>query len=152
MVKVQKKHSLPICHKIAQKYPKQVMFNANPDSIVKTNAQPDLKHFYQQRKRWGSKWKHYGNWQISALAVYIFAVNLGVIFTYFLLPSNIGLGILGLKFGAEFVFLSLIINYLGYSKKIFLIPIIQLFYPFYVVFFGLISQGKGYEWKGRKLS
>lgn len=141
-----------LMHKIAQKYPKQVMFNVNTDSMVKTNSQPDIKHFYQQRKRWSSKWKHYNNWQISALAMFVFTVNLGVIFTYFLLPLNVSLILLGLKFGAEFVFLSLIIKYLGYQKKIIFIPIIQIFYPFYVVFFGLISQGKGYQWKGRKLS
>jgi cellulose synthase/poly-beta-1,6-N-acetylglucosamine synthase-like glycosyltransferase len=140
-----------LMHKIAKIYPKQVLFNANQDSIVKTKSQPNIEHFYQQRKRWASKWKHYNNWQISALAIFIFAVNVGVILTYLLFLFKTSLGLLGLKFGAEFVFLSIIISYLGYSKKIFLIPIIQIFYPFYVVFFGLISQGKGYEWKGRKL-
>ena len=140
-----------LMHKVAQKYPKQVMFNINPDSIVKTDSQPNFNHFYQQRKRWASKWKHYNNWQISVLAIFIFTVNFGVIFNYFLLPTKIGFELVCLKFGAEFVFLSLIINYLGYSKKIFFIPIVQIFYPFYVIFFGLISQGKGYQWKGRKL-
>lgn len=141
-----------LMQKIAQKHPKQVLFNANSDSIVSTHAQPNFLCFYQQRKRWASKWKHYNNWQIPALAIFIFVANLGVLLTYFLLPSNISLRLLGLKFGAEFVFLSLIISYFGYAKKIFLLPIIQIFYPFYVVFFGLLSQRKGYEWKGRKLS
>ncbi len=140
-----------LMHKIVKLYPNHILFNTNPDSIVKTSSQPDITHFYQQRKRWASKWKHYNNWQISALAIFIFAVNVGVILTYFLLPTGGSLGFLALKFGAEFVFLSLIISYLGYSNKIFFIPIIQIFYPFYVVFFGLISQGKGYEWKERKL-
>ena len=141
-----------LMHKIAKMYPKQVLFNANPDSIITTKSQPDIQHFYQQRKRWASKWKHYKNWQISALAIFIFMVNLGVILTYFLFPTEISIGLLALKFGVEFIFLSLIISYLGYIKKIFYIPIIQIFYPFYVVFFGLLSQGKGYVWKGRKLS
>ena len=140
-----------LMHKIAQKYPDKVKFNCNIDSIVKTNSQPDFKHFYQQRRRWASKWKYYDNWQISALAIFIFMVNLGVILTYFLFPLQHFLTLLFLKFGAEFIFLSLIIKYLGYKNKIFYIPIIQVFYPFYVVFFGLLAQGKGYEWKGRKL-
>jgi cellulose synthase/poly-beta-1,6-N-acetylglucosamine synthase-like glycosyltransferase len=140
-----------LMHKIFEKYPNKVLFNVNADSIVKTKSQPDSQHFYQQRKRWASKWKHYKNWQISALAVFVFLVNLGVIITYFYLPSMISLIVLSLKFSAEFFFLSLIIKYLVYSKKIFFIPIIQIFYPFYVIFFGLISQVKGYEWKGRKL-
>ena len=140
-----------LMHKIALKYPKQVLFNAHPDSMVKTKSQPNFKQFYQQRKRWASKWKHYNNWQISALAMFIFIVNLGVIFTYFLFPPQKFLILLFLKFGVEFIFLSLIIRYLGYKTKIFFIPIIQILYPFYVVFFGIIPQGKGYEWKGRKL-
>jgi cellulose synthase/poly-beta-1,6-N-acetylglucosamine synthase-like glycosyltransferase len=140
-----------LMHKIFEKYPNQVLFNVNPDTIVKTKSQPDFQHFYQQRKRWASKWKHYKSWQISALAVFIFTVNLSTILSYIYLPSMISFIVLSLKFSAEFFFLSLIIRYLGYSKKIFFIPVIQLFYPFYVVFFGLISQGKGYEWKGRKL-
>ena len=140
-----------LMHKIAQKYPDKVKFNSNTDSIVKTNSQPDLKHFYQQRRRWASKWKHYNNWQISALAMFIFAVNLGVILTYFLFPLQQFLSLIFLKFGSEFIFLSLVIKYLGYKNKVFFVPIIQIFYPFYVVFFGLLAQGKGYEWKGRKL-
>ena len=140
-----------LMHKIAQKYPDKVKFNCNIDSIVKTNSQADLKHFYQQRKRWASKWKYYNNWQISALAMFIFTVNLGVIFTYFLFPLQQFSALIFLKFGAEFIFLSLIIKYLGYKSKILFIPIVQILYPFYVVFFGLLAQGKGYEWKGRKL-
>jgi hypothetical protein len=46
----------------------------------------------------------------------------------------------------------LVVRYLGHRGKIKFIPIIQLCYPFYVVFFGLVAQGKGYVWKGRKLS
>ena len=140
-----------LMHKIVQKYPDKVMFNGNTDSIVKTKSQPDCKHFYQQRKRWASKWKHYNNWRITALAILIFIVNLGVILTYFIFPPQQFLVLSSLKFGAEFVFLSLIIRYFGYKNKIFFVPIIQILYPFYVVFFGLLAQGKGYEWKGRKL-
>ena len=140
-----------LMHKIAKKYPDKVMFNCNIDSIIKTKSQPDLSHFYQQRRRWASKWKHYNNCQISALAMFIFTVNLGVILTYLLFPFQQFSTLIFLKFGAEFIFLLLIIRYLDYKNKILFIPIIQILYPFYVVFFGLLAQGKGYEWKGRKL-
>ena len=137
-----------LMHKIAKLYPERVVFNGDKNAIVCTKSQPDLTHFYQQRKRWASKWKHYNDWKVSLLAVFIFAVNLGVIFSYF----TLNFVDLFLKFSAEFVFLSLIISFLGHFDKIKYIPLIQLFYPFYVVFFGLIAQGKGYQWKGRKLS
>ncbi len=136
-----------LMHKIAKIYPNQVVFNSDINAIVRTQSQPNLNQFYQQRKRWASKWKHYQDWKVSALAIFIFAVNLGVIWSLFYLDF---VNLL-IKFLAEFVFLSLIMSHLGYKNKVIFIPIIQLIYPFYVVFFGLIAQGKGYDWKGRKL-
>jgi cellulose synthase/poly-beta-1,6-N-acetylglucosamine synthase-like glycosyltransferase len=137
-----------LMHKIAKLYADKVVFNADKDAIVLTKSQPNLQHFYQQRKRWASKWKHYQDWKVSALAIFIFAVNLGVIWSVF----NHDFINLAVKFSAEFIFLALIIRFLGYKTKIIFIPIIQILYPFYVVFFGLIAQGKGYKWKDRKLS
>lgn len=137
-----------LMHKIAHKYPDKVVFNSNKDAIVLTNAQPNWQHFYQQRRRWASKWKYYKDWKVSALAIFIFIVNLGVIYSL----ATLNYTNLLVKFSSEFVFLSLIIRFLGHQGKIKYIPIIQIFYPFYVVFFGLIAQGKGYTWKGRKLS
>ncbi len=137
-----------LMHKIAKLYPDKVLFNLDKNAIVFTKSQPDLSHFYQQRKRWASKWKHYKDWKVSVLAIFIITVNLGVIISYF----TFNFIDLLLKFSTEFIFLSLIINFLGHRDKIKYIPIVQLFYPFYVVFFGLIAQGNGYHWKGRKLS
>ena len=137
-----------LMHKIANIYPEKVVFNMDINAIVQTKSQSDFTHFYQQRKRWASKWKHYKDWKVGALAIFIFAVNLGMI--YSILVQNYFN--LVLKCLPEFIFLFLIINYLGYKNKIKFIPIVQVIYPFYVVFFGLISQGTGYNWKGRKLS
>ena len=137
-----------LMHKIATVYPDKVIFNMDENAIVYTKSQPDFSHFYQQRKRWASKWKYYKDWKVGVLAVFIFAVNLGMI--YSILTYNY-LNLI-LKCLPEFVFLCLIISYLGYKDKIKYIPIVQIIYPFYVVFFGIISQGKGYNWKGRKLS
>jgi cellulose synthase/poly-beta-1,6-N-acetylglucosamine synthase-like glycosyltransferase len=137
-----------LMHKIANIYPKKVVFNMDKNTIVQTKSQPDFSHFYQQRKRWASKWKHYKDWKVAALAIFVFAVNLGMIYSIF----TINYFNLALKCLPEFVFLCLIINYLDHKDKIKLIPFVQLVYPFYVIFFGLIAQRRGYNWKGRKLS
>ncbi|PWK26612.1 cellulose synthase/poly-beta-1,6-N-acetylglucosamine synthase-like glycosyltransferase [Arcicella aurantiaca] len=137
-----------LMHKIAEKYPEKVVFNADKNAIVLTNTQADWQHFYQQRRRWASKWKYYKDWKVSALAIFIFVVNLGVIWSFITLNYTN----LFLKLVFEFAFLSLIIRFLGHKDKIKYILIVQILYPFYVVFFGLIAQGKGYTWKGRKLS
>lgn len=145
-----------LMHKIAQKYPNDVYFLTNPDTIVKTNAQPTLKAFYQQRKRWASKWKYYNDWKVTALAIFIFLANaffIGSIVLFALGSINLGQLIIAilLKGGIEIVFLSAMLIYLGYARLIAYIPLVQVIYPFYVTFFGLIAQGKGYKWKGRNL-
>lgn len=146
-----------LMHKIAAKYPDKVRFLKSQDTIVETKAHTNWGSFYNQRKRWASKWKHYNNWQTTALAVFIFLANLVIPLSFsfwlfdFISTKNLLL-ILSLKFSAEFIFLSLIINFLRKKSLIWLIPFVQIIYPLYVVFFGLVAQKQGeYVWKGRKL-
>lgn len=146
-----------LMHKIAAKYPDKVRFLKNPDTIVETHAHASWQSFYNQRKRWASKWRHYNNWQTTALAVFVFVANLVVPLTFgfwlfdFITTQNLFL-MLSLKFSAEFIFLSLIISFLRKKTLIWLILFVQIIYPFYVVFFGLVAQKQGeYMWKGRKL-
>ncbi len=145
-----------LLHKIAKKFPKSVFFLKNPLHTVFTFPQPTLHDFYAQRKRWGSKWAHYQNMNIKVLAISIFLSNLcfllniiGFCFNwyngYFFILN------IFLKLVPEFVLLYSFSKYFSKGKALF-IPIVQLTYPFYVVFFGLISLvGKGYQWKGRSL-
>lgn len=145
-----------LMHKIFQRFPEKVMFLNNKNAIVKTSSQQTLHSFVQQRKRWASKWRFYQNWQVTALAIFIFCVNFGLIiglvgalagyfsWTAFLCQ-------VGLKWGLELIFLQGILRFLGHRLAVWWIPITQLIYPFYVSFFGLLAQKKGYEWKGRRL-
>ena len=146
-----------LMHKIATKYPDKVRFLKSQDTIVETKAHTSCRSFYNQRKRWASKWKHYENWQTTALAVFVFFANVVVplsicfwIFDFISVKSLVL--VLSLKFLAEFIFLSLVISFLRKKSLIWLIPFVQIVYPLYVVFFGLVAQKQGeYVWKGRKL-
>lgn len=146
-----------LMHKIAAKYPNKVKFLKDQHTIVETHAHASWRSFYNQRKRWASKWKHYNNWQTTALAVFVFMANLVVPLTFgfwlfdFITTQNL-FSVLSLKFSAEFIFLSLVISFLRKKSLIWLIPFVQIIYPLYVVFFGLVAQKQGeYVWKGRKL-
>ena len=147
-----------LMHKIAAKYPNKVKFLKSKNTIVSTHAHDSWQSFYNQRKRWASKWQHYNNWQTTALAVFVFSANFIVplAFSCWLIafiPTKVLSLILFLKFSAEFVFLSLIVSFLQKKTLIWLIPLVQIIYPFYVIFFGLVAQKKSdYIWKGRKLS
>ena len=145
-----------LMQKIAQRFPQQIVFLKNREAIVRTAPQPTWQAFYQQRVRWGSKWNVNRRMATMAVAVFVFFVNSSVILS--ITAAAVGyletkhlLFILALKYVPEFLFLTLIIRFLGQNKKIIYIPLVQLFYPFYVLFFGVAAQRKSYVWKNRSL-
>lgn len=147
-----------LMHKIAKKYPDEIYFIKHSQNIVSTLPVPTISKFFHQRKRWASKWSFYKDYKVKILAFFIFLCNFGLLFAFLAyLFKRYSLQMLLVQTGAkciiEFIFLSLVLNYLEKRKFIWLIPIVQVIYPIYIIFFGLLAQRKGaYEWKGRKLS
>ena len=146
-----------LMHKIASRYPDGVRFLKNAEAIVQTGPHRSWNAFYNQRKRWASKWKAYASYGPSVLAVFVFLSNaapvlalLGWLGGY--LTGNMVLLVLVLKVIPEFLFLCQILVFLRKKSAVWSIPLTQVIYPMYVLFFGLVAQGKGYVWKGRKLT
>ncbi|MFC5408195.1 glycosyltransferase [Larkinella bovis] len=145
-----------LMHKIANRYPNGVRFLKSPDAIVQTPPQASLKAFFHQRKRWASKWRAYQSIGPSVLAVFIFASNLAlplavIGFWGFTWSAPQLILVLALKAVPEWLFLGSILAFLKKKHLIGWIPATQLVYPLYVVFFGLVAQQKGFQWKGRSL-
>ncbi|WP_460674687.1 glycosyltransferase [Larkinella ripae] len=145
-----------LLHKIASKYPNGVRFLKSPDAIVHTSPQPNWQAFYHQRKRWASKWRAYQSKLPSLLAVFIFLSNLALpltvaVFFGNILSGNQLIGLLSLKAVPEWLFLGSVLGFLKKKRIIPWILLTQMVYPFYVVFFGLAAQQKGFQWKGRSL-
>ncbi len=146
-----------LLHKVAVRYPNGIRFLKSREAIVRTGAHQSWSAFYQQRKRWASKWRAYESWLPTVLAVFVFLSNatpvvaLGGWWLGFL-DGNETLTVVGLKLVPEFLFLRQILVFLRKKSSVAAIPLTQLIYPFYVVFFGLVAQGKGYRWKGRNLN
>ena len=94
---------------------------------------------------------------VSERAIFIFMSNLSflllpILFFLQILDSELFITGFCLKIIAEFVLLSVYCKFLNKKNVIPFIPLVQLIYPFYVVFFGLVVQGKTeYFWKERKL-
>ncbi|WP_313982882.1 glycosyltransferase [Xanthocytophaga flavus] len=145
-----------LMHKIYQIYPTQVHFLKQSQAIVITQPQPNLKAFYQQRRRWASKWHLYSDWRVSAVAVFIFMnclsllASISALFINILPPIFFITGI-SLRWISEWVLLGSLLSFLKKRHLIVWIFPVQWIYPLYVVFFGLTAQKKGYSWKGRKL-
>jgi cellulose synthase/poly-beta-1,6-N-acetylglucosamine synthase-like glycosyltransferase len=146
-----------LMHKIAARYPQGVRFLKSPAAIVRTNPHTTWQGFYHQRKRWASKWRAYDSYLPSLLAVFVFLSNaapvvavVGWLFGF--LNGNATLVVIALKLLPEFLFLRQILVFLQKKSSVSVIPLTQIVYPLYVLFFGLVAQGKGYRWKGRDLN
>lgn len=146
-----------LMHKIAHRYPAGIRFLKSADAIVQTGPHNRWRDFYNQRKRWASKWRTYDSWMPTALAVFVFLSNAAPLVAlmgwwFGWISGNTAFIVIGTKFVAEFLFLGAVLRFLGKASVIAFIPLAQVLYPFYAVFFGIVAQGNGYYWKGRKLN
>ncbi len=146
-----------LMHKIASRYPDGVRFLKHAEAIVRTGPHRSWGAFYNQRKRWASKWKAYASYGPSVLAVFIFLSNAAPVISVLgwmggYLTGSMVLMVLGLKVVPELLFLRQILVFLRKRSAVWGIPFTQLIYPLYVLFFGLAAQGKGYIWKERRLT
>lgn len=145
-----------LMHKIAERYPGQVIFLKDSRAIIRTVTHRSWQDFFQQRKRWASKWKHYRNPVSVALAVYIFCCNAALIAA--LILGTIGwlawhhvLIVLLIKWIPEWLFIGTILSFLNKSRSIAFILLVQILYPLYVTLFGIAAQQPSYNWKDREL-
>ncbi len=146
-----------LMHKIYEAHPGQVLFLKSADSTVCTQPQETLSTFYQQRKRWASKWRMYQDWRVSALAVAVFLCNLSLLAGFITVLVNkmaVDVFFVGslLRWCAEWLFVGAVLRYFNHRKLLAWMVPVQVLYPLYVLVVGLAVQKKGYYWKGRKMT
>ncbi|ELR69581.1 N-acetylglucosaminyltransferase [Fulvivirga imtechensis AK7] len=144
-----------LMHKFSRQFPGQVFFNTSKDGTVATKPQTTWKDFFQQRKRWASKWRHYSNLKASFLAVFILMFNLAFIMAVGLVIFDAGFYLpllisIMFKCIVEGIFLSLILKFLKKRLSVSLFIFLQFTYPFYVIICGIAANFGKYTWKGRK--
>ncbi|TAF65584.1 MAG: glycosyltransferase [Cytophagales bacterium] len=144
-----------LLHKIAQRYPSQVAVIKNMDTIVHTHPANGWQMFEQQRLRWASKWKHQKNIFSKILASFIFFINFFIFIAILLTIAKfytllILLAQILIKSIIEFLFLYPILKFFRRKSLMAYIPIIQLLYPLYALYFGIRTlSGNHYVWKDR---
>jgi cellulose synthase/poly-beta-1,6-N-acetylglucosamine synthase-like glycosyltransferase len=135
----------------------QIKFALDINAIVSTEANPSLKDFYHQRKRWASKGLFYGDHLllIKLILIFLFYLSLIVqpILGIFLSTKFILIFLVSflLKISTEYLVLKKGINLLFESKilKPFLITeILQVPYILVSGFMGLFGN---LVWKDRKI-
>jgi cellulose synthase/poly-beta-1,6-N-acetylglucosamine synthase-like glycosyltransferase len=130
----------------------KIRFLKSTEAIVQTPVCLSVSEFFNQRKRWASKSKSYTDWQVIGLALLVFSLSLGFIV---LLIGGFA-DILFLKAAIfiyifkTFVDLSLLypaLKFYSQEKLIFYVPVLQIFYPFYVVVTAIGALFGKFKWK-----
>ena len=120
------------------------------NAIVKTEAPHSFKEFINQRIRWSSKWRmnSFGNMLAPIFMFFLYFLQISLLFQpdYYkiLMPLLIA------KIVVEIIFMFPVLKFFGKENLILNVFIVQIYYPFYIIFVGLISIfTKHYNWKGR---
>ncbi len=134
---------------------KSIGFEFDLDSVVFTQAQTSFKGFINQRIRWVSKSKAYKDIWIIFISVIVLSMNLsliiaavGIVFykSYLILFGYL----FGLKFLVDFVLLYIFAKHYKQNYLLWIYPFVQLIYPLFIAFSGILGQFLSYDWKGRK--
>lgn len=143
-----------LMQKFFQYEPVKIHFLKSQDALVYTHPKKSIKEFILQRKRWAGKWKHHKNLSIKLIAIFIFMVHfsflLSVLMVFFyikLLP--VVLTFAGAKIILEWTLLNKVFNFFHKKLNTSGFVFLQFIYPFYAVFFGLLSNFGSYTWKER---
>jgi len=146
-----------LASKILTKYPGSVKFLKERDAVVGTLPQPTVNDFINQRLRWAGKWKFNKSWltKLVALAV-LFTQIVFVCLVVSLFRHNgnemIVASLIMIKFFLEGAFLYSVYRFLEVRWSWVSFFVLQFIYPLYVIGIGIVSQGRYYDWKGRRLS
>lgn len=145
-----------LMRKFLNRYSHGVKFAADPQTVVTTLPNKDIKHFIHQRIRWAGKWKLNQSLLSKAFALFIFCFQCAVVFLpVFILMHWVsplaGLLLWLAKVTVEFIFLRKISRFLRVSWSWSAFMVLQFIYPFYAVIIGFVSNFRSFEWKGRKL-
>ncbi len=138
--------------KFHQKLNGKILFINETDAVIKTSASGSINTFFNQRKRWSSKWSNNLTVYKLFLALLVFMAALSTLMGLFNLLINPSIYVavaLGTKVFLEGIFIASILHYLNSSFNIFYYLVVQLVYPFYVLIFGVVANIGGYSWKGR---
>lgn len=153
-----------LLQKIAAKYPQGVRFLKSSSSLVVTEAQKSGQVFFEQRRRWASKWKEHKSLAVKLLAFFIFLFHtsslvlpylgllqeVGLLAHFFENITDISLAFWAIKLLAECIFFAILLPFFGKIRLFWLVPLASFCYPFYALLVGLAANKKGFLWKGRK--
>ena len=139
-------------HAMQRHFAGGTIYNMSPASLVTTRRPVSLAALYHQRRRWAGKWKAYETVWPGLLALVVLAGNVGslaLMATFAISQSPLWLGLLILKWLAEFVFCRRVGSHFHLKGPLGYFLVMEIIYPFYAIFFGIAANFGHYHWKGR---
>lgn len=144
-----------LMHKIYTSFGAEaVAFCRNEMAIVRTKGLDSWRAFFNQRKRWASKWENYSLRYVQAIAFWVFIFHLTVLVSSLLavfqyIDWYLPAALWGTKLIFDYLYLKSIARFLSidFKKSTFICAV--LVYPIYVVGFGISSRFGTYTWKER---
>jgi cellulose synthase/poly-beta-1,6-N-acetylglucosamine synthase-like glycosyltransferase len=142
--------------RIANRNPHGVHFLKSKQATVSTSARSELREFFSQRKRWGSKVAGQKNTFsiLIALAVVLFhgAIIASLILSALHIISwQVFFFLFLLKIIPEIILLKNALSFYGNKKSLLVILSSQIIYPIYLVIAAVLSQFGKYQWKERSV-
>ena len=131
-----------------------IVFCKNQMAIVSTNAATSWSSFFNQRKRWASKWENYSLKYVQLIAFWVFLFHLSLLLCSVLaifqfLDCYLPVALWGIKLIFDYFYLKSIARFLSIDFKNSTFIYSVLIYPFYVVGFGILARFGTYTWKER---
>jgi cellulose synthase/poly-beta-1,6-N-acetylglucosamine synthase-like glycosyltransferase len=128
----------------------KIVFVKEDSSIITTSAKPTFSSFINQRKRWASKSSSYSDKHAIAISFIVFLANMSLLVSVFMGDYVLFLGLLFIKIIADYPFLKKLSVFFWMSHLLRYFWILQLIYPLYIIYVGIVAQLSTFEWKGRK--
>ena len=140
-----------LLEKIISSEPKKVGFINSQDAIVISNSEKTWKALVNQKIRWAAKATSYKNKTGILVGSIVFLTNL---FLIILLVLNWKAAILlyTIKLFIDIALIYKTASFFQHHINLFSILLSSLLYPFFSVYIFILSQLKGFEWKGRILT
>lgn len=140
---------------IQKKYPSHTSFLKNKAAMVVTNTHTSIYKFMNQRIRWTSKWKYNKNPDLRWTAVLFFFEYVCFLWlSYETIAGHFSivhyLILMTLHAIALAMYIVPIQRFMGLKTKWPALILLQIIYPFHVIFMGVNSIFGNYTWKGRK--
>lgn len=143
-----------LLQKIFNRYPRSVGYLKSQKAVVETSAKPTLGSLIGQRLRWSGKWKFHKSWYVKLMAVLVFLNYTISILSFWMVFGDLKntlffVAIFILRWLVLYRYEKPILRFFGIPGALGYALVIEIIYPYFVVFLGFASMFGEYSWKGR---